>query len=513
VGYAYYKELTVDSTLIGSDLTGFPAAITIASDNDLRDLLNGGSVTSASGFDIGFFSDSALMDQLPHEMIAYTDSTGAYKAWVKLDPTAAADKSIYLGYGNADITTDQSDITTTGTFSAYADSDYGHWCHMDVDPATENDQPDSTGQSNVYFPILSADAPTDPIDTAARCSQGTGVVNNCILWATNAPASAPYSLDGTVSRTAGAHSINTTGTALTLDGGSFTFTFWYKTNVADPTLNEQYLMALSNTAATDDAGCIVKYEGVNPDHIEFHADQDTGATTVYDTLLDPDTDNGWIMFTGRYDHPSTTMDFIVDGAVASTNSSWITNTDNQLIRTGSKDGQLPSRCFIDEIRFAKVSLSDDWLAAEYENQFDSTVGGANFWKTIGAETAASVANGGTMKILQRISQGSGSLENADAGTVIRTIDNLVGTAISVTVDGTVAGTGSWTTVLVEIEYSVDGGATWLAAADTIFASTTSAEVFTEITAIKGSNARIIATTLSEASLDPTLTMNIELRVM
>lgn len=99
------------------------------------------------------------------------------------------------------------------------------------------------------------------------------------------------------------------------------------------------------------------------------------------------------------------------------------------------------------------------------------------------------------------------------GLVLRTMSNLRGNALSVTVDGVVAGTGSWTTVLIEVEYSVDNGATWLAASDTIFASATSAEVVTEITAIKGTDIRFIATTLVEASLDPTLTLEIEVRVI
>jgi len=118
------------------------------------------------------------------------------------------------------------------------------------------------------------------------------------------------------------------------------------------------------------------------------------------------------------------------------------------------------------------------------------------------------------EILQHFTVKTAALLKTDDGTVIIELDNVKGSALSITIDGVVAGTGTWTTVLVEAEYSLDNGTTWLAAKDTVFASAISAEVVTSITAIKATDIRLIATTLTQnATDDPDLTLQIEIRVI
>src|SRR6266571_1857589 len=81
-GYGYRVPVTIDHTKVPSDQTNFPvficangaastncdsAAHTNLSIPDLKTTGNGGQVTSSSGFDIGFFSDTACLTSLSYE--------------------------------------------------------------------------------------------------------------------------------------------------------------------------------------------------------------------------------------------------------------------------------------------------------------------------------------------------------------------------------------------------------------------------------------------------------------
>lgn len=116
---AYYIPLTIDHTQCGSvNSTDFPIGVitdgnvhaTVAT---LKTIGNGGHVANANGYDIRPYSDAALTSALVYELVFYNATTGAVEMWVK-KPTlnASADETIYLGYGDAALTTDGSSNTT-----------------------------------------------------------------------------------------------------------------------------------------------------------------------------------------------------------------------------------------------------------------------------------------------------------------------------------------------------------------------------------------------------------------
>lgn len=123
---------------------------------------------------------------------------------------------------------------------------------------------------------------------------------------------------------------------------------------------------------------------------------------------------------------------------------------------------------------------------------------------IGAlELAQAAATGdGVAKIIQALPFTATGLLDADDGEVIATFTNLRGTSLAWICDQTIGGTGSFSAVQIDLEYSLDAGQTWLAANDEISTTTTTAEVTGTATATT-TYARIVATTLTAASGAPT----------
>lgn len=114
MAYSYYRSIQIDHTKCGSaDSTNFPVLVS-GTYTYLKTTGNGGSVTSSSGYDIQFYSDSALTTALKFERVLWGASTGTVEFWVEV-PTlsASSDTVIYMAYGDATVTTDQQDAANT----------------------------------------------------------------------------------------------------------------------------------------------------------------------------------------------------------------------------------------------------------------------------------------------------------------------------------------------------------------------------------------------------------------
>lgn len=113
------RTVTIDHTKCGAtNSTDFPVlfAGTYAY---LATVANGGSVTSSSGHDICFFSDSGLTTALDWELVEYDPATGKIEAHVRVGTlSASTDTVFYLGFGDSGITTFQGDVAGTWN-SAY----------------------------------------------------------------------------------------------------------------------------------------------------------------------------------------------------------------------------------------------------------------------------------------------------------------------------------------------------------------------------------------------------------
>lgn len=124
MAWGYKATITIDHTKCGTaDSSNFPVLISgtydgTGSEPDLRHTTHGGKVTSTSGYDICFYSDSGLTTQLDHEIESYNHETGAIIMWVRLGTLHYnSDDVIYMAYGDSGVTTSQEDAA--GTWTAY----------------------------------------------------------------------------------------------------------------------------------------------------------------------------------------------------------------------------------------------------------------------------------------------------------------------------------------------------------------------------------------------------------
>jgi len=109
MAFSYYSSITIDETLCGTaDSTDFPMLF-YGTYTDLKTTGNGGFVQNANGYDIGFYSDSALTTALSFQLISFNATTGAVQFRVKV-PTlsTSANTVIYMAFGDSGISTDQS---------------------------------------------------------------------------------------------------------------------------------------------------------------------------------------------------------------------------------------------------------------------------------------------------------------------------------------------------------------------------------------------------------------------
>jgi len=114
--WGYRKKITIDHTKVAGDETDFPVLIS-TTDDDFKDVGNGGHVGKSDGIDILFTEDDGET-KLDHEIQRYVDSTGEVIAWVEISSLDGdADQDIYMYYGN-DGASDQQNIIGTWN-SAY----------------------------------------------------------------------------------------------------------------------------------------------------------------------------------------------------------------------------------------------------------------------------------------------------------------------------------------------------------------------------------------------------------
>jgi hypothetical protein len=162
----FVKVITIDHTKCGStDSTNFPVLI-LGTYSYLATVANGGAVKNSSGYDIQFYSDSALTSPLKFERESYNASTGAVIFWVKV-PTlsASTDTVIYMAYGNSAVTTDQQDVANTW------DSNFKGVWHLG-DGSTLG-LSDSTSNGNTLTNVNTATATTGKVGGGVNLSSAS----------------------------------------------------------------------------------------------------------------------------------------------------------------------------------------------------------------------------------------------------------------------------------------------------------------------------------------------------
>jgi len=126
-GWGYCKKLTVDHTLVDSDLVNFPVLFSNISSDFI-------SHAQVDGDDFLFISSDYTI-KYNHEIEYYNSTSGELIAWVNVTSlSSTVDTELYLYYGNSDCSSQQN---VSGTW----DSDYisvWHWNNSFLD-STVND--------------------------------------------------------------------------------------------------------------------------------------------------------------------------------------------------------------------------------------------------------------------------------------------------------------------------------------------------------------------------------------
>jgi len=108
VAWTASKKITIDHTKVGSTLTDYPLLFA-GTYTYLKTTGNGGDLTSSSAYDLIFTSDASGLVTIPFERVIHVITSGLVEYHIKVaSVSSSVDTDIYLFYGNASVTTDQS---------------------------------------------------------------------------------------------------------------------------------------------------------------------------------------------------------------------------------------------------------------------------------------------------------------------------------------------------------------------------------------------------------------------
>ncbi len=211
-GYTFCQTLVLDHTKVPSNQSNYPAAICFGSQvgsncltnsKQLATAANGGFLEdNTNGFDFIITSDSGAMTPLNYEAVIHNLTTGATELWVLLPSiSSTVDLTIYLFYGNASVTTDQSNPT------AVWDTDYlavHHFTQISGVYSDTDTVPDST-TANPF--AVETNFPTFAKPTAVTAIVGGGAnfdTLSCCGFINSGPftnfppngSPAPFTLEG-----------------------------------------------------------------------------------------------------------------------------------------------------------------------------------------------------------------------------------------------------------------------------------------------------------------------------
>ena len=324
---SFYRSLTFDHTQVPSDQTNFPVLFQ-GLFSYLATVANGGKVQNASGYDIYFSTDTSGEAVLPFERVHWNATTGACEFWIQVPTlTHSASLVIYLQYGNATISTDQSN--TTGTW----DSNYVGVYHFG-DGTTLNVN-DSTGNANNGTAVNTPTAVNDGIGGSG--SGGGGSVGF-------AETSDQYINLGTGS------SLNITGN-LTLEA-------WAKITTGGLTFDA----IVSNLDASSQNGYFffIGISGADGGLNLCNAGAAKGASGRSVTVTN------WQYYVGTYD--TSNIRFYTDATLDATTAaaSAIGSAAGQAAYIGSYiTSGFQFNGSIDEVRISKTNRSADWITTQY----------------------------------------------------------------------------------------------------------------------------------------------------
>jgi len=329
-GYGYRQTLTISHTKVpNTDQSNFPFLFS-GTYSYLANTSSGGNVTSPNGYDIVFTADAAGTTPLPFEQESYNATTGAVNYWVNVPVLShTTDTAIYMFYGNAAVTTDQSNKP-----GVWSNSYVGVW-HLPN--GTTLSPADSSSNAN-------------NLTNNASVAAGAGVID-------------------------GAASFNGSGAYLSHSNtGQFDSNAWTWDGWVEPTWV---------SGAPSANPCIFGLRDTSGTRLSLHLASNyssimswTGSLTSW---TPPIAQNQWYHLAFAYN--SGTVSLYINGSLVSTqNQTQGSATGRQFDIGFSTSSPEYWKGLIDEARFSSVVRSADWIATEYNNQSNPT----GFYSVVGA---------------------------------------------------------------------------------------------------------------------------------
>lgn len=315
MAFSYSRAITVDHTKVpNTDQTNFPVNFS-GTYSYLATVANGGLVTNSSGYDIGFYSDALLTTKLKWEMESYSATTGAVAFWIKIPSLShTVDTVIYVGYGDASISTDQSDPT-----NVWDTSFYSVWHMKETLTAAGQTVADSTSAAHNMTSV----------GTWTGAQQVAGVVGGSLKLLIAGVDYLSY-------------------TALSLSG-DFTIEGWAQLT-ANPS-NDSMMFGVNGGMDTNWFGAF------------FRSYSGSGDEVVSGTSIAA---NAWHHFVITRTASGSGMVLYQDGVSAGTGFSNQTKTYDSL---GRGAGGVSKDIYFDEVRISTSVRSADWVKTEYNNMF------------------------------------------------------------------------------------------------------------------------------------------------
>lgn len=341
--FSYKIPFTVGPAQVPSTQTNFPMDVDVTQPS-LATVANGGHVTNANGYDIGFYTTSdCATTRLPAEREVYTATTGRYTGWVNVTSISNG-TVIYMCYGDASVSTDPN---LSGVFGAVPTwpSTYKAVFHLpDGTSLTTND---STSFAHTLTNTGTTPATAGKIDGAALFDGATQNLS---------------------------YPANTADLKIT---NNLTMSTWFKTTTASSMgLWVDQLQVGANVG-------VGFFTGTGKIQFVVMADNTTGVTPLSYN------DGNWHKVDATY--ASGAIVVYVDGVSVKTGSV----TSGTTIAYGTTQPVYISRGFaagsffpgtVDEPRILDTVKSADWIATEYNNQNATST-----FYTLGAEVALPTA--------------------------------------------------------------------------------------------------------------------------
>ena len=324
MAYGFYRALTIDKTKVpNTNRTDFPVLVS-GTYSWLATVANGGKVQHASGYDVAFYSDAALTTQLKHEIERWIATTGEVVYHVKVPTVSTSvDTVIYIAYGDAGISTDQSDAVNVWDTNYKGVWHFPNGTTLTALDSTANDNDGTISGATATTGQVGGGANFDGNDTIAKTSATLDM--------------------------ASAVTVEAWFKLTSLSSGSFSRLVEHGPLGSGPWT--EYALNLWN-----DAGVYQWYFELSPGG----TNQSLGKTGI--------STGTWYHAVGVYDGSNKYI--YHNGSQAATSAaSGAFPAHNDITTFGYRDG--PSQYFngvLDEVRISSVARSADWIATEYNNQ-------------------------------------------------------------------------------------------------------------------------------------------------